>query len=182
MTTGAAAIKLMPVDLQPAERILLARRRHRVYLAWKLFPPVLLALLSLLAIAVILGVSMNNIVAGILLALAIVFFGTFVIRAYFVWFRYQNDVWVVTDQRIIDSLKKHWFHHHVASADLVDVEDMSIQKEGFLATVFNFGNVRCQTAGITPNFVLAGIPNPTETMTVIDGARDAARKALGRPG
>jgi len=83
---------------------------------------------------------------------------------------------VVTNQRIIDSLRRHWFHHRIASADLVDVEDIAVHREGALATMFNFGDLRCQTAGTEPNFILAGIPDPTGLLATVDAARDASRQ------
>src|SRR5688500_9817166 len=98
------------------------------------------------------------------------------VRAYFHWYRYQNDIWAVTNQRLVDSIKRHWFHHQMASADLVDVEDIRVVRDGFLQTVFKFGDVRCQTAGEVPNFVLDGIPDPSQVLAVVDSARDAARR------
>ena len=68
----------------------------------------------------------------------------------------------------------------MASADLVDVEDMSVFREGLLPTIFNFGDVRCQTAGQVANFVLAGIPKPAEVLGLVDAARDTARRDLRR--
>lgn len=103
------------------------------------------------------------------------------VRGYFTWYRYQNDVWVVTNQRIIDSIRRHWFHHRMSSADLVDVEDINVVREGVLATLFDFGDVRCQTAGEVPNFILSGIPGPAKVLGTIDAARDAARRALRGP-
>jgi hypothetical protein len=103
------------------------------------------------------------------------------VRAYFHWYRYQNDIWAVTNQRLVDSIKRHWFHHQMASADLVDVEDIRVVREGVLHTMFNFGDVRCQTAGEVPNFILDGIPDPTRVLAVVDAARDAARRALRGP-
>jgi hypothetical protein len=109
------------------------------------------------------------------LALDVLWAAYWAARIYFTVYRYNNDIWVITDQRIVDSLRKHWFHHRMASADLVDVEDMAVQREGLLPTVFDFGDLRCQTAGAVPNFVLAGIPKPSEVLGVVDAARDAAR-------
>jgi hypothetical protein len=103
------------------------------------------------------------------------------VRAYFIWYRYQNDIWVITNQRVVDSTRFHWFKRRLASADLVDVEDMNVVREGVLPTLFNFGDVRCQTAGEVPNFVVAGIPEPDKVLTAVDAARDVARRALSRP-
>ncbi len=45
---------------------------------------------------------------------------------------------------------------------------------------FNYGDLRCQTAGEVPNFILAGIPQPAEVLGVVDAARDAARSARAK--
>ena len=103
------------------------------------------------------------------------------VRAYFTWFRYRNDIWVVTTQRLIDSTRTNWFNHRMASTDLVDVEDITIERHGFLATAFNFGDVRCQTAGEVANFILSEIPAPSVVLSTIDLARDAARRSAGSP-
>jgi hypothetical protein len=42
--------------------------------------------------------------------------------------------------------------------------------------MFNFGDLRCQTAGTEPNFILAGIPDPTGLLATVDAARDASRQ------
>lgn len=167
-----------PVELQSSEVVLLARRRHPVFL----WPKVaLFFLVGLVPLAVVFGIALPGglgTVGTIVGALALLWAVYWLVRAYFAWYRYQNDMWIVTNQRILDSRKRHWFNHNLASADLVDVEDMSIDKNGMLATMLGFGDVRCQTAGVEPNFVLSGIADPAEALTVIDAARDASRREL----
>ncbi len=124
--------------------------------------------------------GLDDLTGRIVLVIAVLWFAYWAVRAYFIWYRYHNDLWVVTDQRVVDSIKRHWFHHRMASADLVDVEDMSVFREGLLPTIFNFGDVRCQTAGQVANFVLAGIPKPAEVLGLVDAARDTARRDLRR--
>jgi hypothetical protein len=174
----------LPFTLQGDETILLLARRHWLYFSLRLA-------FSLLALVLGLGVGIWAINAAggfdgalgtgavILTVLWTAFWG---FRAYFQWYRYKNDLWAVTTQRLVDSTKKHWFHHEMASADLVDVEDIRVAKAGILPTTFNFGDVRCQTAGEVPNFVMGGVPNPTGTLAIVDSARDAARRALRGPG
>ena len=110
------------------------------------------------------------------LAIAAVWVIYWGIRGYFTWYRYQNDVWVITNQRIIDSTKFNWIKQRMASADLVDVEDINVVREGLLPTMFNYGDLRVQTAGEVANFVLAGIPGPSKVLAVVDSSRDAARR------
>lgn len=164
-----------PVDLQAGEIVLLARRRHPVFLWPKV---ILFVVVGVAPLLILLGFSVDGTFGRILLAIAAMWAIFWLVRAYFAWYRYQNDIWVVTNQRVMDSLKKHWFHQSLASADLVDVEDMSIDRNGMLPTVLGYGDVKCQTAGVEPNFILSGIADPSGALTVIDAARDAARREL----
>jgi len=169
-----------PVELQPGEDVLQLSRRHWIVL----YPWLALdALVGLLPLA--LGIwAASKIDAGaarsVVLLAAVVWVGAIGVRAYFRWFRYRHDVWLVTNQRLIDSLRKHWFHHQVASADLVDIEDVSMERNGVLQTMLDFGNLKVQTAGERENFVLGNIHQPSRLLTIIDRARDEARRELGR--
>ncbi len=173
----------LPFDLQSDESVLMFARRHWLFFYSRLALMILAGLVATIGVVllVLATIGFDGIVGkGLALAL-ILWAGYWGVRSYFHWFRYQNDVWVVTNQRLVDSLKKNWFHHQMASADLVDVEDIRVVKAGILHTVFNFGDVRCQTAGEVPNFVLAGIPEPTRVLAIVDAARDAARRSLRGP-
>ncbi len=173
---------LLPFEMQPGEDVLVATRRHWMYFYPKLVAVALAGIVPIVALTWIVAATAGlDGMAGLIVLIVDAVWGLFwLIRGYFTWYRYQNDVWVVTDQRILDSLKRHWFHHQMASADLVDVEDMRVHKEGVLGTAFNFGDVRCQTAGELPNFILSGNPDPAKVLTVVDAARDTARRDVRR--
>lgn len=173
----------LPFALQPGERVVLYLRRHPVYL---------IATLAAYAVALVVTVvallwvadrtaGLDSFGGKAIVALAVAWAVILGVRAYFTWYRWQNDIWVVTDQRIVDSAKRNWFDHRMASADLIDVEDIQVHRSGLLPTAFRFGDVRCQTAGTQPNFVLAGISNPSDVLARVDAARDAARREYGRP-
>jgi hypothetical protein len=184
MSGGMAAqpnAKKLPFTLQPGEQVLAFVRRHWLYFSLKIAGVVLAGLggtaLGIAAVVMTFGFDgLPGVIAGAVIAAWAVYWA---VRAYFTWYRYQNDIWVVTNQRLVDSLKRHWFHHQMASTDLVDVEDLRVERHGILETVFDFGDVQCQTAGVVQNFVLSGIPQPARLLAVVDGARDAARRSLG---
>jgi hypothetical protein len=168
----------LPFALQAGEIVILHRRRHWMHLYPRL---ALQALFGLLPVAILttfawLGPGLGSTAGSVILLLDVLWAGYWAVRVYFTWYRYNNDIWVITNQRIIDSLRRHWFHHRMASADLIDVEDIAVRREGPLQTMFNFGDLRCQTAGNEPNFVLAAIPDPAGTLAAVDAARDAARQ------
>lgn len=173
----------LPFELQTSETILLFCRRHWLYFWSKIAIAALAGLIPIAAVTIIVAKlsGLDGLAGKAVLAFDVLWGAYWLIRGYFTWYRYNRDIWVVTDQRLLDSMKRHWFHHRMASADLVDVEDMAVVREGLLQTVFNFGDVRCQTAGEQANFILAGIPGPAKVLGVVDAARDAARKHLAKP-
>jgi len=171
----------VPFQLQPTETVTMVLRRHWMHLYPRLALLVLIAVVPPIAIwAAVEAVADATGTARLVLALVgLAWACGWLVRAYLLWYRYENDVWVVTDQRLVDSLKRHWFHHRMASVDLVDIEDVAVVREGFLRTMFDFGDVQVQTAAQQPNFILSAIPRPSSVLTAIDAARDAARHAAG---
>ena len=167
----------LPFTLQSDERVLAYCHRHWVYM----WPSVIAAILIAIVPPILAIILMRNQdVEGMARVLGYVVAGAWAIfwglRAYFTWYRFQNDVWIITNQRLIDSFKKHWFHHALASAELIDIEDVSVSREGPMQTMFNYGSLRCQTAGAATNFTLSGIPDPAGILATLDSARDAARR------
>jgi hypothetical protein len=170
----------LPVDLQPDERVVMRVRRTPVYFVAKL---VAIALALALPIAALLWVV--NATAGLtgtartvtLIVCAVWALG-WLVRAYFTWYQHVHDEWLVTSQRLVDSRKKNLFNQEIASADLVNVQDINVSKKGLLASIFDFGDVVCQTAGTDARFVLSDVPKPAEVMRVIDGTRDVARGSV----
>ena len=96
-------------------------------------------------------------------------------RAFLAWYRYRHDIWVITNQRIVDSFKRHPFSLRIATSDLVNIQDMSVERNGVLATLLNFGDIVCQTAAEQQDFRLVGIPEPREVQALVDKERDRER-------
>lgn len=163
-----------PVTLQPDETVLRVLRRHWIHLIQRIAYPLgymlggllLVWLLSFTGIGAILWL-----VWGVLFIYCLVWIG---LRYY----THRNDMWIVTNQRLIDSSKPTPIKHIVASADLINVEDIRVNKNGLLQTSLNYGDLICQTAGVKENFILKGIHDPTEVLALIDRTRDEARRRV----
>ncbi len=172
----------LPFELQSGEQVLVFTRRHWISIVPRMVADVLALIVPIVMVMWLasattgLGGNGGKVVAVLALAWAVLL----VIRGYFDWYRYQNDIWVVTNQRVVDSVKRNWFNHTMSSADLIDIQDISIERNGLLATMFKFGDVRCQTAGELPHFIFAGIANPGKMLELVDATRDAARKDMMR--
>lgn len=180
-TAGPEGARL-PFALQADEVVLALVRRHWLYLSLRMAGVLLAGVGGTILATVLVWVTVGfdglpGLVAAAVIGVWVCYWA---VRGYFTWYRYQNDLWVVTNQRLVDSLKRHWFHHRMASTDLVDVEDLRVERHGLLQTVFDFGDVQCQTAGVVQNFVLSGVPGPARILATVDAARDAARRGLGQ--
>ena len=173
----------VPFDLQAGEHVLLFCRRHFMFLYPRLVGLVLVMIIPPVALALVVRrtTGLDGLAGKVTLAVALVWFLYWAVRTYFTWYKYNHDIWVVTNQRIVDRQKPNWIKQSMASADLVYIEDMVIHKNGIWATAFNFGDVRCQTAGQEANFILSGIPQPDKVLALIDATRDAARREIARP-
>jgi len=73
---------------------------------------------------------------------------------------YFLDVWIVTNERIVDIRQEGLFARIVAETRFYRVQDVTAEIKGFFPTIFHYGNVHIQTAGETGRFVFAQIPKP----------------------
>jgi uncharacterized membrane protein YdbT with pleckstrin-like domain len=167
----------LPVEMQPDESVILVVRRHPVYMMAKIAGAGLAAVIPIVLLIWLLSATsgFDGAIGWIAVIAAVLWILIWAAVAYFIWYKHEHDLWVVTNQRLLDVYRSNFFNQRVSSADLVNVQDISIEKAGVLATLFNFGDVSCQTAGAQGSFVLLGIPNPTHILTSLDAARDAAR-------
>jgi hypothetical protein len=167
----------LPFPLQDGERVLGIRRKHWIFLWPTIVFYALVAIVPVLLLRWLLDQAgiLDDIspVSWIIAGLWLIFWG---IRIVLTWYRYRHDFWVITSQRLVDCRRRHPFDLTVSTADLVNVQDMSVHRNGVLATILDFGNIVCQTASAdTHDFTLTGIPNPRETQILVDRERDRER-------
>ena len=176
----------LPFPLQDGEIVIQFQRRHW----WFLWPrTILLALIAVvpivLAYLLLDAIGVQDDLGIFFWIVALLWAGWWTVRALFNWYRYANDIWVVTNQRIVDSFKPHPFSHRLSTADLVNVQDISVEKIGITATILRFGDVVCETAGGGASggvFRIIGIPDPATIQLLIDKERDRERTRLGHGG
>lgn len=70
------------------------------------------------------------------------------------------DVWIITNDRIVNIEQQGLFARTVSELDLYKVQDVTSDVRGVIPTFFNFGNVYIQTAGNVERFVFRQIPHP----------------------
>ena len=167
----------LPFPLQDGEIVLNLCRRHWLYLWPRTTFMALLALAPVIVVAVLLSKAdaLDGTIGKVFWIAAAVYLLYWIVRILLSWYRYHNDIWVVTNQRIIDSTKTTPFNLKISTADLVNIQDMSVERDGIVRTVFDYGDIVCQTAAEVQEFRLAGIPHPREVQALVDRERDRER-------
>ena len=90
---------------------------------------------------------------------------------------YYLDLWVLTNLRIVNIDQRGFFHREVSGLLLSRVQDVQTDIEGLLPSLLDIGDIRVQSAGAVDEFVMYGIPRPTQMRDII--MKYVAEKAGG---
>src|SRR3989344_7704288 len=85
------------------------------------------------------------------------------------WTDYYLDVWVVTDKRIVAIEQKGFFHREITSFNYEQIQDITIETRGFIETLFKFGTLHVQTAGIGRDIIIKDAASPEIARLLILG-------------
>lgn len=91
------------------------------------------------------------------------------------WLTRYLNVLILTNKHIVDVNQKAFFARSVSTLELKNIEDVCIDKNGFFATIFDYGNIKIQTAGELPNFELSGVADPEKVQRTIMEAKEQAK-------
>ncbi|OGY41442.1 MAG: hypothetical protein A2Y82_00815 [Candidatus Buchananbacteria bacterium RBG_13_36_9] len=91
---------------------------------------------------------------------------------------YYLDIWIVTDQRVINIEQKNMFNRQIAEQNLERIQDVSGTQKGIWQTFFSYGNVQVQTAGETQHFNFHNIDNPFEVVRIINNLIEKKQQAF----
>jgi len=172
----------LPFPLQQSEKVLLICRRHWIFLYPRMALETLIALLPIVALFVVLrwADALDGVALKIAAAVSLVWLAVWGVRIFFIKYRYDNDIWTITDQRIIDSYRSSPISLKMTTADLVDLVDTAMERSGIFATLLNYGDIRCETAGERQDISLPAVPHPSEVHALIDKERDRERRNVYR--
>lgn len=147
------------------EHILLMLRRHPLtQLGW-----MIIAALMALAPFLFIGVGLLNFLPpnyqlAALIGWYLLLTG-FVLESFLVWFYH---VFIITDERIIDVDFHNLLYRDISAAKIDRIEDVTTVTGGFLASMFNYGTVKIQTAGSAPEFQFEDVPQPAKVAAFLN--------------
>ena len=91
---------------------------------------------------------------------SIIYYGFLWIVAFVIWVDYYLDIWIVTNQRLLDIEQIGFFNRVVSELDLRRIQDITSRVHGLIPTMFGFGSIFIQTAAEEHKFELKSVPHP----------------------
>lgn len=154
------------IKQKPYEKIEYVLRRHPLT-----FVPNVILFLVLMAVPVIVFLLINNLypdmflgdipfVLGVLLAS--IFYLSIYLFFYAQFVDYYLDIWIVTNDRIIDTEQKGLFSRSTTELDLYRIQDVTANTEGMFKTLFHYGDVTVSTASNNTQIIFKDVLNPNE--------------------
>lgn len=170
------------LKLSENEKILIVIRKHWFVMARVLITFVVLLLLPPLVLTLLPFIE-QNIAAEVFeplvnfsLALYIMVLLAFL---FLLWMDYYLDMWIITNERIIDVEQRGLFNRHIAEIPLQHVQDVTIEVKGIIETFLKFGTIRIQTAG-EREFRIEFVPDLYEAKDLILKHTTALQRTIHR--
>lgn len=138
------------------ENVLLLIRQHPFTQIYWIFNSFILTI-ALVAVNFLLPILFDivqilffNLFAGVLII-------AYILLNFLAWFFH---VGVISDRRIIDIDFHNILHKEVTIADLRDIEEINSKSIGYIGSIFNYGDIFVQTAGMKANIEFLNSPDP----------------------
>ncbi|MEI6650434.1 MAG: PH domain-containing protein [Candidatus Moraniibacteriota bacterium] len=86
---------------------------------------------------------------------------------FLVWIGDYFDVWIVTNERIVNIEQKDLFTRRVSELRYSRIQDVTSEVTGVIPSILNYGDVSVQTAGELEHFLFHNVPDPTSIKDLV---------------
>jgi signal transduction histidine kinase len=152
----------------PDEKIIQVIRRTEYIVFQKVVMIFFIALLPLIFYYLASDMVITGSTLYILAVLASSAYYLFVlIFALFCFIDYYLDVWIITNERIVDIEQRGYFSRVISEHKIYRIQDVTSEIHGVIPTILKFGDVHIQTAGAKQRFMFHQVPDPNEIRNTI---------------
>lgn len=161
--------------VQPGERVICEIRRHPVGLMGIYFSVGLIIIVSLTAaiaapqfLPSMTAQAKMGLIAGALILAAIS-----LLYAYIAASIYKANRWIVSTDSITQISQVGLFRKQTSQLSLANLEDVTVDQDGILQSMFGFGTLHAESAGERSKFAFTFCPKPSEYAKQVIGAHEA---------
>ncbi len=144
------------MEIQSDEHIIIYIRKHWLRFAIQLFPIIVLAVLPLIfpSAATFFLPKYLAAIQDVTWALYFMWLTVLWVWAFEMWTEYYLDMWVLTNKKIVSADQRSLFNRHMSTLELEKIQDITVEINGFVETMLEYGTIRVQTAGEMREFVM----------------------------
>lgn len=168
------------IKQKPYEHVIHTLHRHPFTFLPKVLLFILLSLIPVGAFLMIQGVLPWILTNETGFALLVLFGGTYYLGILALLFTefiiYYLDVWIVTNDRIVDVEQLSLFSRTISELELHNIQDVTSEIHGFFPTLFNYGSLTVKTASINANIIFYDIHRPNKIREDLIRLADEDRK------
>lgn len=152
------------LNKDPEEKVVLLLRRHRITNSkWILISILMLfapAFFTVLPFYEVMPESFQIVIAicWYLIVIAYIF------EMFLSWFFNVN---IVTDERVFDVDFIHLTHREMTDANIDQIQDVTVEMNGAIRTMFNYGDVIIQTAAEQARITFEAVPYPDKVARIL---------------
>jgi len=149
--------------LEPGEHVVIIVHRHPIGIIG-IYVETLIGVITLVALTVLLapdfinnlsGQSYRIFLAGVLMGIVLLSLILFVAT-----YIYRQSRLIVSDKSLIQVIQRGLFVRKISRLSMSNVQDVTAEHNGILATIFAFGTLTIETAGQEDNFIFPWCPTP----------------------
>ena len=162
------------------EKVVFILHRHSLT-----FVPIIGLFTILMLVPVVLYFMLNNLFPEVLanpeIHTSFMLFGSVYYLSTYLFFYgrfidFYLDMWIVTNDRIVDIEQHSLFHREITELDLYRIQDVTASVRGVFSTLFKYGDVTIKTASSTSTIVFRNVPNPNHIREQLISLADEDRK------
>lgn len=154
------------INLESGEEVLTMSRRHKFLIILECISLLLVAVLPLaIYVFVIANTTVMNFDLNIYFPLLTYLYCVWLlgvwVTLFTVWTDYYLDILVITNHRLIMTNQKGFWRRSISSFRLERLQEVNVEIDGLLSTLFDFGTLRVETAGHgSEDFHMNNLPDP----------------------
>lgn len=107
---------------------------------------------------------------------ASIFYLSIFLFFYSQFLEFYLDIWIVTNDRIIDIEQAGLFARTISELDLYRIQDVTTEVNGFFPTMFHYGNVTVKTASSNSHIMFRNVQHPNEIRQALIQLAEEDRK------
>ena len=142
------------LPLEHSEKVLHTARKHWFIFVVEAFGIIILGFLPLALFLLPLEIQAN-----LVYFLTSIWMLLLTVALARIWTDYYLDVWFVTNFRVLAIEQRGMFNRKISVFRFDQIQDVTIEIAGLIATLINFGTIRVQTAS-EDMFVMRGVAKP----------------------